>query len=332
MKKLLAGVLSIALCLTLCACSPSPAAIVVGGHSVDASGFAFYIHYNLLNLSSQYGYAPDTLFDDAMTEQVKNDALDQAVTAQIVRMQCAEGGLSLSDEQRDELKVDKKDFTESLGGKYAYLEFLRESAMTDRSYDAFQEDALYYDLLYDDVCLEATEYYTDENLRQFFSENYITVKYIRLGTIDGEGNPLSELDSAAQLTQANAILEQAKKEGADFDALMAQYNDDPMMENHPEGLVVGIADTEGSAYLEPAFSLAEGEVGGVYSGADGYYIVKRTAVSASYFEENQSDILQSATDWYFTQSLAQWKRGCPGVTTTAVYKKINLENYMDYVK
>ncbi len=331
MKKLLAGTLSIVLCLSLCACSPSPTAVVVGGRSVDASGLAFYIHYNLLNLSSQYGYASDTLYDDEMTERVKNDALDQAVTAQIVRIQCAERGISLSDEQRDELKEDKKAFTESLGGKYAYLEFLRESAMTDRSYDAFQEDALYYDLLYDDVCLEATEYYTDENLRQFFSENYITVKYIRLGTIDEEGNPLSELDSAGKLTQANAVLEQATQEGADFDALIAQYNDDPIMENHPDGLVVGIAEAEGSAYLEPAFSLAEGEIGGVYTASDGYYIVKRTAVSASYFEENQANILQSAIDWYFTQSLNQWKEDAQ-VTTTAVYKKINLENYMDYIK
>lgn len=121
------------------------------------------------------------------------------------------------------------------------------------------------------------------------------------------------------------------QEGADFDALMAQYNDDPAMEEHPDGLVVSVTDIGGSSYLEPAFSLAEGEIGGVYSAFDGYYIVKRTAVSASYFEENQNNILQNAIDWYFTQSIAQLKEDTP-VSTTAVYSKINLENYMDYVK
>ena len=91
----------------------------------------------------------------------------------------------------------------------------------------------------DSLCAEAVETYNDENLRQFFAENYITVKYIRLSTLAGDGNPLSELDIAAKLTLANSLLTQAGQEGADFDALIAQYNDDAVMEMNPDGLVVG---------------------------------------------------------------------------------------------
>ena len=50
MKKAL--VLSLVLCLLLCGCSPSPTAITVGPRSVDLATYAFYIHYNLMNLST----------------------------------------------------------------------------------------------------------------------------------------------------------------------------------------------------------------------------------------------------------------------------------------
>ena len=329
MKKTL--LLVLALCLLLCGCSPSPAAITVGPRQVDLATYAFYIHYNLMNLTTEYGYTPDTLYSDEMTAQIKSDALNQAVTAEVIRIKCGELGLELSDEQKESLESDKKEFIESLGGKYEYLSYLRESAMTDRSYDAFQENSLYYDLLYEYLCAEAAEFYNDENLRQFFAENYITVRYIRLGTLDSAGAPLSEVDAAAKLTLANSLLTQAQQPDADFEALIAEYNDDPIMDMNPEGLVVSVASAQEIDYLAPAFSLAESEVGGVYTGSEGYYIVRRTPVSASYFEENQDMILQNALDWYFENSLEQWKADT-AVTTTAAYNQINLDNYMEYVK
>ena len=329
MKKAL--VLSLVLCLLLCGCSPSPTAITVGPRSVDLATYAFYIHYNLMNLSTEYGYTADTLYSDEMTEQIKSDALDQAVTAESIRLKCDELGLALSDEQEETLKENKDEFIESLGGKYEYLSYLRESTLTDRNYDAFQENSLYYDLLYDYLCAEAAEYYNDENLRQFFAENYITVRYIRLSTLDDAGAPLSEVDTAAKLTLANSLLTQAQQPDADFEALIAEYNDDPIMEMNPDGLVISVTSAQEIDYLAPAFSLAENEVGGVYAGSEGYYIIKRTPVSASYFEENQDMILQNALDWYFENSLEQWKADT-AVTTTAAYNQINLDNYMEYVK
>ena len=329
MKKIL--LLSLAVCLLLCGCSPSPTAITVGSRRVDLATYAFYIHYNLMNLGSQYGYTSDTLYSDEMTEQIKADALDQVVTSEVIRLKCGELGLALSDEQVETLQSNKEEFIESLGGKYAYLSYLKESALTDRSYDESQENSLYYDILYDYLCAEAADYYNDENLRQFFGENYITVKYIRLGTLDDAGTPLSEVDTAANLTRANSLLEQAQQPDADFDALIAEYNDDSIMEMNPDGLVINIADAHEIDYLEPAFSLAENEVGGVYAGAEGYYIIKRTTVGASYFEENRDMILQNAVDWYFSSTLEQWKDETT-VTTTSAYSQINLDNYMDFVK
>ena len=50
MKRFSALLLSALLLLCLLAgCSPSPTAVIVGGRKVDASEYAFYLHYNRVN-------------------------------------------------------------------------------------------------------------------------------------------------------------------------------------------------------------------------------------------------------------------------------------------
>ena len=83
----------VALCL-LGGCSPSPTAIVVGKNKVDAAELAFYLEYNRLNLQSQDGSTEEEDADPSL-EEAKEAALEQIVTAEIVRQQCDKLGLEL---------------------------------------------------------------------------------------------------------------------------------------------------------------------------------------------------------------------------------------------
>lgn len=327
MKKTALPALFALLALLLSACSPSPTAITVGASHADAAEFAFYMHHNAQTIESDYGYVSNGIYSEEITNAVKADALDQLVTAHVIRLKCRELGLKLTDEEKEQLKSDKAELIESLGGKYAYLGYLRESALTDRTYDSFAENALYYDKLYDYVAQSDTSLASDEELRRFFAENYITVKYIRLSTMDdSEGYKPEEAQALAE-----EILKQAQSGEVAFEELMETYNDDPVMSLNPEGLVVGIMESRGMPYLEGAFTLAENEIGGVYTASDGVYVVKRLPVSAGYFDENRDSIYESVVEWKYNQQLEEWKKQTT-VTTSAVYKKINLDNFMEYVK
>lgn len=311
----------VALCL-LGGCSPSPTAIVVGKNKVDAAELAFYLEYNRLNLQSQDGSTEEEDADPSL-EEAKEAALEQIVTAEIVRQQCDKLDLELSKEEKEELKQNKNELIEAQGGTAGYLKYLRQSAMADRVYDKFQENTLYYDKLYDHMVGEGGEYsFSDVDLRQFFSENYATVQYIRLG-----------FSSAPErgMDRAQTILEQAQVPGADFTQMVALYNDDPYMTENIQGIVMTASQCENSPQFETVFELEEGEITGVLVGTDGYYIVKRLPLAVTYYDDNQESILQEARDVQFNQLLEKWTEEA-SVRTTDIYKKMDFDNLWDYVE
>lgn len=311
----------VALCL-LGGCSPSPTAIVVGKNKVDAAELAFYLEYNRLNLQSQDGSTEEEDADPSL-EEAKEAALEQIVTAEIVRQQCGKLGLELSKEEKEELEQNKDELIEAQGGTAGYLKSLRQSAMADRVYDKFQENTLYYDKLYDYMVGEGGEYsFSDVDLRQFFSENYATVQYIRLG-----------FSSAPErgMDRALTILKQAQVPGADFAQMVALYNDDPYMTENIQGIVMTASQCENLPQFETVFDLEEGEITGVLVGTDGYYIVKRLPLAVTYYDDNQEAILQEARDVQFNELLEEWTEEA-SVRTTDIYKKMDFDNLWDYVE
>ncbi len=326
MKRFSALLLSALLLLCLLAgCSPSPTAVIVGGRKVDASEYAFYLHYNRVNSGeddSTVIYSADAL------ETARAAALDQIVTNEVVRLKCKELGLELSKEAKAALKADKEQLIDELGGKAAYVEYLRQSNLTDRAYDKFQENERYYALLSDYVQKDGKAYFTDERLRLYFSEHYALVKLIYFSDIDDQGNLLPLEDRLEKKALAQQVLELAQAPDADFDALAEEYSEDPAMLG---GYPVGELEAASTYYLTTLFRLEENQVSDLLTRQDGWYILKRCPLSASFYEENQQEIAAAAIDWRFDQELDEWKQGYP-VTVEKIVDEITLENITDYIK
>ena len=317
-------------CLTLlsllCGCSPSPTAVQVGSRKVDASEYAFYLYYNRTNTDAESG---TVLYEAKDTETAREIALDQIVTNEVVRLKCEEFGLELSEAQQTTLDLNKDRLVESLGGKAAYLAYLKQTYLTDRAYDKFQSNTYYYDILYTHMALESQQDFTDEKLRQYFSGHYATVKYIYLGLLDENGEKPDRVTRDEILRTAQSIVEQARAEGADFDALMAQYNQDLSMPSG--GFSISEPEARSTDYLATLFDLEENGISDIIAMSDGYYILKRCPVSATYYDENQTDIYQAALDEKFAEMLDSWKSEYT-VTTSKLVDKIDLNNFSDYIK
>ena len=65
--------------------------------------------------------------------------------------------------------------------------------------------------------------------------------------------------------------------------------------------------------------------------SDGYYILKRCPIPATYYYENQTDIYQAALDEKFAETLDGWKSEYT-VTVSKIVDKIDLNNFADYIK
>lgn len=303
--------------LMLFGCVTSPTAIKINGVSVDASEVAFYLHYNK-NAGS--------------LEDVKAAALSQISTAELVRQKCKSMKLTLTKEQKETLKQEKEALIEQLGGTAAYLEYLNASVLTDRGYDKFQENSLYYQLLYNAVHEKNKDIYTGEYLGQFFTSNYLAIRYIAVSRLDNDGNPLSETEDAAQKAKAEQALSAMLADNADLDAIIDEYNEDPEMMGGTEPMVLSRSATAKEyPFLLPAFELEPGDFDGIYTTDSGYYILIRSALSANYYSEHAEEIYYNAVDATFAAQIEAWKEESR-ITTTRVFDKMTLENLTDYLK
>lgn len=335
MKKLtraFASIICFVMLLSLCACTPSPTAVTVNGAKIDSAELAFYMEYNRINLENKYGYISDGNYDEKITETVKTDALAQIVSAEIIRQKCQEFKLKLSKETKDSLAADKKYLIEGQGGKAQYLKFLNENAMTDRMYDKFQENSKYYDLLFAHLVGNGGQFqYTDENLRKFFGENYAKLQYIRFSFVGADGNQITEAEQDAQMKKAQETLAQVRSIGSDFTQILRDYNDDAFMNASPEGVVLSTLEISNLVQYKDLFSMKNGEVAGVNVGPDGYYIIKRIALDAGYFDKNRDAIVRAAEEWKYSELMAKWEKEAT-VKTTAQFKSMNLKNHLSHVK
>ena len=317
MKRLLSFLLICALAVSLCACVTSPTAVKVNGSSIDASEVAFYLHANR---------------DAGRLADVKAAALEQITTAELVRQKCKSMNLILSKTQKQTLKQEKKDLVESLGGTAAYLDYLNSSYLTDRSYDKFQENALYYQMLYGAILEKNQDRFTSEYLRQYFAANYIAVQYIAISRLDNDGNPLDEDTDSAQRAKAEQALSAMMADNANYSAIIEEYNEDPEMIGLTEPLVMPRSVVQDDyKFLLPAFELNAGDFDGIYTTDEGYYILIRYAVSANYYSEHQEEIYENALDAAFMEQMNAWKKSS-SISTTKVFGEMTLENLSDYLK
>lgn len=323
MKKYILVIFVILLALSLFSCSASPTAIRVGDNKVDASEYAYYLNYNRLNLDMTVS-GTNIPAEEELLAQAREQAKRHIITAEIVRIKCDELGIELTKEQKEEMRDEKDALIDSFGGLSGYLDYLNENALTDRLYDKIQENNYYYSMLYDYVKGLDASNGSDQQLRQFFAENYINVKYIRFPTVNDEGEPLDEEELASVLSVAETTLEQINGGQLTFDAAMEGREGE-------SGITLSLQDASTAEYSADAFALAENAVGGVYTYSDGYYILQRLSPDLSYFEMNREVVEIAAGDKAFNDYIAA-AESTLNISENSVCKKINFSNIMDYVK
>ncbi len=323
-NKIIATALAVAM-LALSGCSPGPVAITVDGREVDASEYASYLDMRR--------YDEGSLEEERNTEQASELAIELIVTNEVIRIKCEQFGLELTEEQTAQLEADKQKLIETLGGNAAYLEYLDGMAMADRTYDKFQRTNLYYTMLYDYMAQQTEQDYTDQQLRTYFAENFGSFKYIMLATLDEIGQPLSDTDMHEAQQLAQLIYMEAVRGDTDFNTLIETYSEDMGMSAQSPGVIIDSLSVRGSEpHLQQAFAeLSDGEIGGVYEGEDGLYIVQRLGTPASYYEQNRDYILQSLQTVRFEQMLDEWTQQAE-VIVHDIVAEINLDNYAEYIK
>ncbi len=245
----------------------------------------------------------------SVLDYVLDDA-QQTVKQQLVVENLAERyGVSLTDEDRQSLDEQRRQFVEGLGGEEAYLRELDKLGLREETYDRIRSADYLYSGLYRLFCTPGSALApTEDELSAFAdAQGYITADHILIATSDlATGTPLSDEEAALKRALAEQLLEQlrtAEDPEALFAALADRYSEDTGRAHSPNGYTFNRDSGFVEEFTEAAYALGEGEISGIVESPFGYHILLRKALSTAdavvdlqgeYFSAQMQDALAQA--------------------------------------
>ena len=137
---------------------------------------------------------------------------------------------------------------------------------------------------------------SEEEIKKEYEENYIMAKHILIATSNLKtGEEYTALGKGEARSKADEVLMKLR-EGADFDTLVKEYNEDPGMTQSPEGYVFTFGEMV-EPFEKAAFDLKPGQVSDVVESAFGYHIIKREKlpeISEQYISSVEMNLREKA--------------------------------------
>ena len=313
--------------------SGAPVVMTVNGDEVCADEYAGYMLYNMAyyaNMYAQFGMTDvwnDEYAAATLGSSMPQAAKDQSVYARVVLQKFNELGLKLTYDQEEQMTQLRQDTIDSMGYD-AFAKQIANFGFSDQSYNNFMYISQCYNAL--------NEYYygenganvpSDEDLRQYFADNYIAAKHILISTVDSTTGETIRTDEEAK-AEAQKILDRINA-GEDYDALMNEYSEDPGLAGNPDGYIFTEGDMV-TEFYDGAKALAEDEVSGLVKSDYGYHIIKRVPLDVDGQFENYKSLLTTAVAGTMDDLLTQWMQEAD-VQTTETYDEITYQNVRDYL-
>lgn len=311
----------------------APVVMTVNGDEVCADEYAGYMLYNMsyyANMYAQLGMSDvwnDEYAAATLGSSMPAAAKDQSVYARVVLQKFNELGLKLTYDQEKQMTQLRQDTIDSMSYD-AYAKQIASFGFSDQSYSNFMYISQCYNALNDYYFGEnGANVPSDDELRQYFTDNYLAAKHILISTVDSMTGEEIRTDAEAK-AEAQKILDRLNA-GEDYDALMNEYSEDPGLAGNPDGYIF----TEGemvTEFYDGAKALAEDEVSGLVKSDYGYHIIKRVPLDVDGQFENYKPLLTTAVAGTMDDLLTQWMEEAD-VQTTEVYDEITYQNVREYL-
>ena len=298
MKKVLSLILIVALSMTflLTGCSSGTEYVTKDDEALNTSVVATvkdieitqadynFLYKMMFSEMSQYSaYYGENWFDSPIDESgttfgsyMEENALQQLVNLATASILAEEKGVDIEN-VKDTAKDKKEDVIKNYGGKEGYISFLESSRTTDKAIENYLIRYEIYDRLCKSLTAEGGDaYISKDDVVKEFSESYMTVQHILVSTqeqTDADGNTTpARSDEEAQALVAEILGK--IEDGAEFDALIEEYDEDPGME---PGKYYTFTDGQMVAEFEEASKNLEiGQYTAEAVKTDyGYHIIKR---------------------------------------------------------
>lgn len=323
MKKVMAAALALVTALGISGCNRlqiSKELATINGQMVSVAEYKYYLESIKQQMVQEAGATDeDTFWNGEIDGKKASDAAKERATEEMLRVEIAyskaqEKGLSLDSATENQINtlVNAKDKQTK-----AQVDSIKESTgLSNRQLKTLLIKTSLASKYAQEI--QATEpeklEVSDEQAQEKYESDYARVKHILIlnskedsedeavdesaedtaedtaeNTAEPQQEEISEEEYKQQQKQlAEEVLAKVKA-GEDFEALLAQYGQDPGMTSNPDGYTIdkegNSADSQGSKmvteFTQGAFSVAVGETTDLVESSYGWHIIKRYALPTS---------------------------------------------------
>ena len=298
----------------------------VDGEPVTAQEYLYWV-----------GYSADTLFYGTegsidwnmdigemgtLRDAVKEQSKQTAMLYRLMETNANRMGLSLTQQELDELDRAAMETMDSVGGEYEFQKLLLEMGITPEGFRKINESQYYYEKVRSSLKPEPA---TQQDMQAYIEENgLLRAKHILIGTEEGA----AESEKEAALARARELRAQLK-DGGDapvlFDRLMAEESADPGSAAYPNGYLFGPGEMV-ETFEAGTKELEIGEISDPVESPYGYHIILRLdpmdapeELDAMMEEERKDAAMNEKLNLWMTEAV---------VEETQEYKDLNVETYI----
>ncbi len=259
--------------------------MTVNGQDVTWQEYYRWLYYVLAYIENHDGAITDWNAtcslnrDYTIADYAKLYARSTVVQYRVIAQLAEEEMISLTEEEKMTIERNWDNYVEKYGSEDGLNAYLQSIYSSKELYLSGQEVSYLYDDLFRARYGNNGEYCTDEEVAEFAEENdYVRMQYLLLKTVDEDNMLLDEKTIAEKKTQISDLSDQisaAEDPAAKFEELYAQYNEDSVAKDYPNGYTRSLSSLSHPEVREVLFSLPEGEISQPIETGYGYYILYR---------------------------------------------------------
>lgn len=227
--------------------------------------------------------AKDPSYANATAEEIEAAAKANLIQYKAIAALATENGIVIGEEFYDNFSGIIEYMKMNYGGEDSMLAAMEEAGYTFELYKRYQEsDYLSRKLLALDKFSASEDdikaYYEAHSAD--FPYNGVQAQHILISTMDENGTAITDEAKLKEIEKkANDVYKEAKG-GADFNALIDKYGEDPGMKSNPEGYIFTTGEMV-EQFETTAFALKDGEISEPVKTVYGWHIIKRIKAHTS---------------------------------------------------
>lgn len=308
----------------------------VNGEAITSGEFKFYLE-NMkelliqqlgLDIEDESSWSTVEIENRKAIDVAKEKALDDAVGIMIQVQKAEQEGITLTEDDKAEVRRQKSSLIQQYGGESAFNDKLSQWQISSSNFDEILQDYKLASKLKDKLVAEDPELseVSDNEVQEEYDKaieevtnSALHVKHILILFQPENGEVRDEVTTQALAQEALDKI----NAGEDFEAVLAEYNEDSGQPEdgynftHNDGTMVQEFD-------DASYALGVGDVSGLVKTSYGYHIIKRYPFTQELpsLDEVRDQLISSIQSVRYTDRVSQWKQEAEIVKNDAVYNEI----------